>query len=268
LFRNPREGRFQATPLWGGAPQKATKGVVAFDFDKDGLMDAAFTHAESPGLSLWRNIEGKRLEAGPFPKLNLTNGWGLAAVDYDNDGWIDLVAVGFAGSNAHIILLRNEVGAGFREVTRETGLDKVNLENPSSLVTADNDGDGDADLLVTQNGAPPMLLRNDGGNKNNWLRITLKALADNRSAVGTKVEVFAGTLYQKFEVQSSSAYLGQNAPEILVGLGDVKDSFRMSQASRIVSSTATSIPSPNGTRMGNRFGVMMSLLPCVSNWPE
>ncbi len=223
ILRNPREGRFQAIPLFGGGSQTATRGVVAFDFDKDGWMDVAFTHAGSPGLSLWRNIEGKRLEPAPLPKLNLTDGWGLAAVDYDNDGWIDLVAVGSAGSKARIILLRNEGSAGYREVTKETGLDKVNLDHPGSLITADYDGDGDADLLITQDGGSPVLLRNDGGNRNHWLRLSLKALADNRSAIGTKVEVFAGALYQKFEVQSSSGYLGQNAPEILVGLGDVKE---------------------------------------------
>ena len=223
MLRNPREGRFQATSLLGGASRTATRGVVAFDFDKDGWTDVAFTHAGSPGLSLWRNIEGKRLEPVPLPKLNLTDGWGLAAVDYDNDGWIDLVAVGSAGLKARIILLRNEGSTGFREVTEAVGLDKVNLDNPGSLITADYDGDGDADLLITQDGGPPVLLRNDGGNKNNSLRLSLKALADNKSAIGTKVEVFAGALYQKFEVQSSTGYLGQNAPEILVGLGDVKE---------------------------------------------
>ncbi len=223
LFRNPREGRFQVTPLFGGASQTATRGVVAFDFDKDGWIDVAFTHGGSPGLSLWRNIEGKRLEAVPLPKLNWTDGWGLAALDYDNDGRVDMAAVGSAGPRARIILLRNEGSAGFRGLTEETGLDKVNLDNPGSLITADYDGDGDADLLITQDGGPPMLLRNDGGNRNHCLRFSLKALADNKSAIGAKVEVFAGTLYQKFEVQSSSGYLGQNGPEILVGLGDVKE---------------------------------------------
>jgi len=223
LLRNPREGRFKAIPLLGGAPQTGTRGVVTLDFDEDGWTDVAFTHGGPPGLSLWRSIEGKRLEAVPLPKLSGTGFWGLAALDYDNDGWVDLAAVQSAGPKPRIILLRNEGSAGFREVTNETGLDKVSLDNPGSLITADYDGDGDSDLLVTQDGGPPVLLRNDGGNRNNWLRLSLKALADNRSAIGTKVEVFAGALYQKFEVQSSSGYLGQNAPEILVGLGDVKE---------------------------------------------
>ncbi len=223
LLRNPREGRFPAVPLPGAATQSPARGVVVFDFNKDGWMDVAFTHAGAPGLSLWQNIEGKRLEPVPLPTLNLTEGWGLAAVDYDNDGWIDLAAVGSAGANARIVLLRNEGSAGFRDVTVETGLDKVSLARPGALISADYDGDGDADLLVAQDGAPPLLLRNDGGNRNHWLKLSLKALADNRSSVGTKVEIFAGALYQKFEVQSSTGYLGQNAPEILAGLGDARE---------------------------------------------
>ena len=223
LLRNPREGKFLATPLFGSGSQAATRGVVAFDFDKDGWIDAAFTHDGLPGLSLWRNIEGKRLEAVPLPKLDLTGGWGLAAFDYDNDGRIDLAAAGASGSKARIVLLRNEGSAGFRDLTAGAGLGKVSLADPGSLIIGDYDADGDADLLVTQDSGAPVLLRNDGGNRNNWLRLSFKALADNRSAIGTKVEVFAGALYQKFEVQSSSGYLGQNAPEILAGLGDVKE---------------------------------------------
>ncbi len=223
LFRNPRAGKFSATPLITPAPRSATRGVAAFDFDKDGWIDVAFTHAGPPGISLWRNIEGRRLEAVKLPKLDLTDGWGLAAIDYDNDGWVDLAAVGSGGAKAQITLLRNEGSAGFRDVTEATGLDKLSLVRPSSLITADYDGDGGPDLLITQDGGSPVLLRNDGGNKNNWLRLSLKALADNKSAVGTKAEIFAGALYQKFEVQSSSGYLGQNAPEILAGLGEAKE---------------------------------------------
>jgi tetratricopeptide (TPR) repeat protein len=223
LLRNPREGRFESAPLSGGTSQPGARGVVTFDFDRDGWMDVAFTHSGPPGLSLWRNIEGKKLESVPLPKFDGTDFWGLAAFDYDNDGWLDLAAAGSAGTAARIILLRNEGSDGFREFSGDTGLDKANLNNPGALIAADWDADGDADLLVAQEGSAPMLLRNDGGNKNSWLRLSLRALADNRSAIGTKVEVFAGPLYQKYEVQSSTGYLSQSAPEILVGLGNVKE---------------------------------------------
>ena len=69
IYLNPREGKF--TPL---TPIDFTReklppavGVVAFDFNKDGWMDLAFTHAGSPGISLWRNVDGKNLERVPLP---------------------------------------------------------------------------------------------------------------------------------------------------------------------------------------------------------
>jgi hypothetical protein len=68
-----------------------------------------------------------------------------------------------------------------------------------------------------------VLLRNEGGNQNHWLRLSLKGLSDNKSAIGTKVEVFAGGNRQKFEIAGSSGYLGQNSTDIVVGLGDAKE---------------------------------------------
>src|SRR3981081_997834 len=64
-----------------------------------------------------------------------------------------------------------------------------------------------------------MVLRNEGGNQNHWLRLSLKGLNDNKSAIGTKVEVFAGGNRQKFEIAGSSGYLGQNSPYLTAGLG-------------------------------------------------
>jgi hypothetical protein len=78
-------------------------------------------------------------------------------------------------------------------------------------------------LVITQNHGPAVLLRNEGGNQNHWLRLSLKGLADNKSAVGTKVEVFAGGNRQKFEIAGSNGYLGQNSTDIVVGLGASKD---------------------------------------------
>ncbi len=96
IYLNPREGKF--TALSGVDFSKESLppavGVVAFDFNKDGWMDLAFTHAGAPGISLWRNVEGKRLERVALPELGWQKGWGLAALDYDNDGWLDLVAAG------------------------------------------------------------------------------------------------------------------------------------------------------------------------------
>lgn len=223
VFMNPREGKFEAASSWAVAPPKHTVGVTVLDFDKDGWMDLAFTHSGSPGISLWRNLEGHGFEPVALPPLGWTRAWGIAALDYDNDGWLDLVAVGEKDGKGEVRLLRNLGGTGFEDVSAATGLAAIQLHHPRAVVTADYDGDGDTDILITQNGGPPVLLRNDGGNRNHSLRIALKGLADNKSGIGTKVEVFSGAMRQKWEVQSSSGYLGQSAPEIVAGLGQATE---------------------------------------------
>jgi len=225
VYLNPREGKF--TLLSGIDFSKENLppavGVIAFDFNKDGWMDLAFTHDGVPGISLWRNVDGKWLERVPLPDFSWKKGWGIAALDYDNDGWLDLIAVGESGRGAEIRLLRNLGSKGWADVTKETHLDAVKLNQPRAIAVADIDGNGDADLVVTQLGGGPIVLRNEGGNQRNWMLIDLKALNDNKSGIGTKVELYAGTLYQKWEVAGASGYLGQNAAPILAGLGSEKN---------------------------------------------
>lgn len=218
IYLNPREGLFRAVRPWASTISPGI-GAVVFDFDKDGWMDVAFSHASIPAVSLWRNSEGKNFAPVNLPQLDWTHAWGLAAFDYDNDGWIDLAAVGEDSSGAgHVALLRNEGRAGFRDVSKDTGLDGIRLVRPRSIVAADFFDDGATSLLITQNGGAPVLLRNIGGNHNHWVRLALNGLADNKSAVGTKVTVYAGTVQQKLEIAGASGYLGQNAAALTVGL--------------------------------------------------
>jgi tetratricopeptide (TPR) repeat protein len=225
IYLNPREGKFAPLPAIDFKKENLPPavGVVAFDFNKDGWMDLAFTHAGAPGISLWRNVDGKHLERVPLPDFGWQRGWGISAIDYDNDGWLDLVAAGETGSGGEVRLLRNLGAKGWADVTKEVHLDAVKLSRPRALAVGDFAGNGDADLVVTQLSGPPVVLRNEGGNQHNWMSIDLKPLADNKNGIGTKVEVYAGALYQKWEVQGASGYLGQNAPSILAGLGEEKN---------------------------------------------
>ncbi|MFZ0773970.1 MAG: FG-GAP-like repeat-containing protein [Candidatus Sulfotelmatobacter sp.] len=225
VFQNPREGKFKATFPMRGVPTPAF-GVAVLDFDHDGWMDLAFTHfwGGTSGLSLWRNNHGKTFEQVKLPETNWVRAYGVAAIDYDNDGWVDLVAVGETKEGKGEVRLFRNLGAdGFKDVTADVGLDKIQLKEPRAIITGDYDGDGATDLLITQNHGPAVLLRNEGGNQNHWLRLSLKGLNDNKSAIGTKVEVFAGGNRQKFEIAGSNGYLGQNSTAIVVGLGDAKE---------------------------------------------
>ena len=232
IFQNPREGKFKPLhpfTLSAGADGRRpasipTVGVTAFDFDHDGWMDIAFTHNGSPGLTLWRNNHGKSFDRVPLPETNWVRAFGVAAIDYDNDGWVDLVAVGETKEGkGEVRLFRNLGPDGFKDVTADVGLDKIQLKDPRAIITGDYNGDGATDLLITQNHGPAVLLRNEGGNHNHWLRLSLKGLNDNKSAIGTKVEVFSGGNRQKFEIYGSNGYLGQNSTDIVVGLGDAKE---------------------------------------------
>jgi Flp pilus assembly protein TadD len=220
LYENPREGKFRDRSDLTSSMPSQTNGVAALDFDHDGWMDYAFTSDGPPALTLWRNNHGKSFEQVKLPETNWARAFGVAAFDYDNDGWVDLVAVGETKEGkGEIKLFRNLGPDGFKDVTADVGLDKIHLSAPRSIITGDYDNDGAVDLLITQNHGPAVLLKNEGGNQNHWLRLALKGLNDNKSAIGTKVEVFAGGNRQKFEIYGSNGYLGQNSPYLTVGLG-------------------------------------------------
>ena len=119
-------------------------------------------------------------------------------------------------------VLRNRGSAGFEDVSSAVGVDKLKLTNPRSVIAVDVDGDGAADLIVTQLNQPPLVLRNVGGTRNHSMRLAFTGLADNKTALGTKVEVFSNGKWQKFEIAGGSGYLSQNSTEILAGLGQAE----------------------------------------------
>jgi tetratricopeptide (TPR) repeat protein len=223
FFQNAREGPFAVRQPWSTAMPASTVGVAVLDFNHDSWMDVAFTHWGVPGITLWRNNQGRNFEQVPLPPTKWVRGYGVAAIDYDNDGWVDLVAVGETkDGKGEVRLFRNLGLDGFKDVTADVGLDKIDLKDPRAVIVGDYDNDGAADLLITQNHGPAVLLHNEGGNQNHWLRLNLTGLADNKSAIGTKVEVFSHGNRQKFEIAGSSGYLGQSSPYLTVGLGQAK----------------------------------------------
>jgi hypothetical protein len=224
IYVNPREGKYPTQPLYEGVNLPPTMGIAVLDFNKDGWMDMAVTHAGAPGLTLWRNVEGanhigRRFARVDLPLQGALRGWGLTPIDIDNDGWIDLAAIVETRAGPQVRVLRNRGDGTFEDVSHALGLDGIRLTAPRGLIAADVDDDGAADLIVTQENAPPLLLRNVGANKNHFARLDLTGFADNKTALGVKVEVFANGLWQKWELAGASGYQTQAPPQILVGLG-------------------------------------------------
>lgn len=222
VYLNQREGKFKTLPLYADTSLSPTRGAAVFDFDKDGWMDVAVAHAGAPGITLWRNVNGKSFERVPLPLKDATAAWGLTPIDIDNDGWIDLAAIVQTPTGTGLRIFRNRGPAGFEDVSEAIGATKLTLKDPRALIAADVDGDDAADLIVTQADGSAVLLKNVGGNKNHALRIALTGLADNKTAIGTKIEVFANGQVQKFEATGGAGYLSQGTTEILAGLGQTE----------------------------------------------
>ena len=227
IYVNPREGKYPTQPLYENEKLAPTVGIAVLDYNEDGWMDIAVTHDGPPGLTLWRNVEGpnhvgRRFERAELPLKDAVRGWGLSPIDIDNDGWIDLAAIVETKAGPQVRVFRNRGDGSFEDVSSRLGLESLHLRDPRGLIAADVDGDGAADLIVTQLNAPPVLLRNVGANKNHFVRLDLTGFADNKTALGAKVEVFANGHWQKWELAGASGYQTQAPPQILVGLGDAE----------------------------------------------
>ena len=224
IYVNPREGNYPTQALYENEKLPATVGIAVLDYNKDGWMDIAVTHAGAPGLTLWRNVAGpgdvgRRFKRVELPIHDGLRGWGVTPIDIDNDGWVDLAAIVDTKAGPRVKVFRNRGDGSFEDVSRALGLDRVTLRAPRGLIAADVDGDGAADLIVTQLNAPPVLLRNVGANKNHFVRLDLAGYADNKTALGVKVEIYSSGQWQKWELAGASGYQTQGPPQLLIGLG-------------------------------------------------
>ena len=224
IYVNPREGKYPTQALYENEKLPATVGIAVLDYNKDGWMDIAVTHAGAPGLTLWRNVAGpgdvgRRFKRVELPIHDGLRGWGVTPIDIDNDGWVDLAAIVDTKAGPRVKVFRNRGDGSFEDVSRALGLDRVTLRAPRGLIAADVDGDGAADLIVTQLNAPPVLLRNVGANKNHFVRLDLAGYADNKTALGVKVEIYSSGQWQKWELAGASGYQTQGPPQLLIGLG-------------------------------------------------
>ena len=205
LWRNMRDGTFKDVAAEVGLTVKGATNAAAGDVNKDGFTDFYFASPTDTVGYLALSNGKERFQ------LTRTEGGAIASqfIDYDNDGLLDLVSV----MQDHVRVLRN-TGDDWTDVSSKA---TSNVNAARLFVSGDIDGDGDTDIILGASGGGLKLARNDGGNTNRSLRVALAGRVSNRSGVGTKIEVRAGSLAQKLETYSASP---APAPaDIVFGLG-------------------------------------------------
>jgi hypothetical protein len=242
LYKNNRDGTFTDVGVTAGCaysqdgkPQ-AGMGVAVGDYNRDGRMDIFKTNFAGDTSTLYANAGNWTCEDRTFTSGIGRNtrwlGWGVAFVDLDLDGWLDLFLVNGhvypeveqlkteAGYKQRKVVYRNRGGAaGFEDVTERLGPPVTEPEAGRAAVFADFDNDGDVDVFVNNVNDVPDLYRLDLREPRNWLTIRLVGTASNRSAIGARVRVTAGGAAQVQEVRGGGSYYAQNDLRPHFGLG-------------------------------------------------
>jgi enediyne biosynthesis protein E4 len=240
LYRNNGDGTFADLTYSAGVgydPKgnpRAGRGTEFADYDGDGLLDIFVTNFSEELNALFRNkgdftfeevSERAGLGSGFLPL-----GFGTRLFDFDNDGDIDIYV-----TNGHVVdnvqlynqrlsymqtdqLYANEKGI-FRDVSAECGSAFQIKHVGRGAATGDFDNDGDLDIIVSNSGQPPILMRNDGGNKNHWIAIKARGRESNSFGVGARIKVEAGSKTQTKEVYSAGSYLSSSDLRLYFGLG-------------------------------------------------
>lgn len=243
LYHNEHGGTFEEIGTIAGmaltdrGTAMAAMCISLGDYDNDGWLDLFITDFQKNSDHLWHN-DGK----GNFDEVSDQAGitvptrdilsFGGGFFDYDNDGWLDLFI-----ANGHVYpeveqvspevhfkqinsLFHNERNGKFVETTKVAGR---GFETPyvgRGVAFADFDNDGFMDVVVANNGDPPLLLHNTGGNGNHFLNFKLTGARSNRDAMGARIRITAGGLSQIREIAGGGSYLSQSDLRAHFGLGE------------------------------------------------
>jgi hypothetical protein len=240
LYHNNGNGTFTETALMAGVGYNedgktfAGMGTDFSDYDNDGRPDIVVTDLSNERYMLFRNngdgtFRDVTNQSGVGGATLSFAGWSTRFFDYDNDGWKDLFV-----AQSHVmdtiektspnlrylqppLLLRNESGHFMRVVPGEafqTGW------AGRGAAFGDIDNDGDTDVIVSNAGQSAYVLRNDGGNRGNWIRIETIGKKSNRDGIGSRIRVVSASgLTQYFTVNTAVGYLSASDKRVLVGLG-------------------------------------------------
>ncbi len=241
-----REGRaFEDDALMTGVAlnhsgqAEASMGVDVADFDGDGDEDLFLTHLDGESNTLYINLgdgffEDLTIKAGLYSPSLANTGFGNRFVDYDNDGWLDLLVLNGAVRMTEKLarqgaayplqqtnqLFRNNRKGGFEDISGIAGDAFQVAEVSRGAAIGDVDNDGDTDVVVFNNNGRPRLLLNQMGNRHHWLGLRLPDSETGQDVMQARVEVFApGAAALWRRVHTDGSYCTASDPRLLVGLG-------------------------------------------------
>jgi hypothetical protein len=241
LYRNNHEGTFTDVGVVAGAAlnedgrAQAGMGSTVADFDGDGRLDIFKTNFSDDTSSLYHNNgNGTFTDATFAAGLGLHTqylGWGTAFLDFDNDGWPDLLLV-----NGHVypevdthklgsnyreprILYRNNGDGTYADVSDQAGAAISVPTSARGLAVGDIWNDGRMSAVISNMGEHPSLLVNQQKTTNHWIGIRTVGTKSNRDGIGARVSVKAGGRMQVNETRSGSSYISNSDMRLHFGLG-------------------------------------------------
>jgi hypothetical protein len=242
LFINKHNGMFEDVSLTSGIAAsedgryEAGMGIDAADVDGDRWQDVYITHLDFELNRLYRNSQDgtftdETFRSGLRNQAVLMSGVAMKFLDYDNDGWNDIVQVnGSMLDNISLyhtevaykepMLMFRNLGQGhFEKVSDSLGPDFIRPIAGRGLATADYDNDGDIDIVTNNRGDFPSLLRNDGGNANHWLTVALIGTKSNRDGTGASLRLMSEGFVHVEQAKGGGSYMSASDPRIHFGLG-------------------------------------------------
>ncbi len=241
LFHNRGDGTFEEVGLLSGAAVDgdgrtyAGMGVDFSDYDNDGLPDLVVTDLANQMYSIYHNEGGLQFDYASFKSgvgamTRLHSGWSVRFIDYDNDGWKDLLIA--QGHDLDTVeksypqlryrepmLLARNTGKRFVDVSAMSGSIFHEAWVGRGMAIGDIDNDGRIDAVVTTNGGPAHVLHNETETSNNWITLKLVGHKSNRDGIGAVVKVVTSTGPQWVSVTTASGYLSASDPRVHFGLG-------------------------------------------------